>query len=68
MTSLHFNSQIESLMATYSDYLKIVPDLQDWNITAVSANYTQSLPPVSLLPSLKGEAGRSKQGPLFVGK
>lgn len=41
MTSLHFNSQTESLTATHSDHLKIAPDLQDWNITSVSANYTQ---------------------------
>ena len=70
MTSLHFDSQIESLMATYFDYLKIAePDLQDWNIIIASANYTQFTSCLSYsFLFLKGEGGSSKQGPLFARK
>lgn len=59
MTSLHFNSQIESLMATYFDYLKIAHQISRTGTLLQLVLTVLSLPPVSLTPpsSRNGKLG-----------
>lgn len=51
MTSLHLNFQMNTLMATCLDFLKITLGVQNRNITAAGANNAHSPCSLSLIPS-----------------